>query len=69
MIAFSLDADPYEFCTGGYAPDFVRDWWNARVAAGELVKTPEGYRFTADAEATLLHRLAIVAAIPDAGAS
>lgn len=69
MIVFGLEADPYGFCTGGYAPDFVRDWWNARIAAGELVKTPEGYRFTPEAEATLLHRLAIVAGMPDAGAS
>lgn len=69
MIVFSLVAYPYDFCTGGYAPDFVRDWWNARIAAGEFVKTPEGYRFTPEAEATLLHRLAIVAGIPEAGAS
>jgi hypothetical protein len=58
MIVFSLVAYPYGFCTGGYAPGFVRDWWNARIAAGEFVKTLEGYCFTPEAEATLLHRLA-----------
>ena len=60
MIVFDLVADPYGFCTGGYAPDFVHDWWNARIAAGEFVKTPEGYRFTPEAEAALLRRLATV---------
>jgi hypothetical protein len=69
MIVFSLVAHPYGFCTGGYAPDFVRDWWNARIAAGEISKTPGGYRFTPDAEAALLHRLAIIAGVPEAGAS
>ena len=69
MIVFDLVTDPYGFCTGGYAPDFVRDWWNARIAAGEFVKTAEGYRFSPEAEATLLHRLAIVTGIPEAGAS
>src|SRR5437899_2776617 len=66
MIVFCLVADPYGFRTGGYAPAFVRDWWNARIAAGEIVKTPEGYRFTPAAEATLLHRLAIVARMTEA---
>jgi hypothetical protein len=69
MIVFDLVADPYGFCTGGYAPGFVRDWWDARIAAGDFVKSPEGYRFTPEAEATLLHRLAIVTGIPEAGAS
>jgi hypothetical protein len=69
MIVFWLADDPYGFCTGGFAPDFVRDWWNARIAAGEIVKTPEGYRFTIEAGATLLHRLAIATGIPEAGSS
>ena len=69
MIVFDLAADPYGFCTGGYAPGFVRDWWNARIATGEFVKTPHGYRLTPEAEATLLHRLAIVTGIPQAGVS
>jgi hypothetical protein len=69
MIVFDLVADPFGFCTGGYAPGFIRDWWNARIAAGEIVTMPEGYRFTPEAEAGLLHRLAIVTGIPEAGAS
>jgi len=68
MIVFCLVADPYGFRTGGYAPDFVRDWWNARIAAGEIVEMPEGHRFTPEAEATLLHRLATVTGMPEAGA-
>jgi hypothetical protein len=69
MIVFRLVADPYELCTGGYAPDFLRDWWNAKTASGEIVQTPEGYRFTPEAETTLLHRLTIVTGIPEACAS
>jgi hypothetical protein len=69
MIVSSFVANPYGFCTRGYVPDFVRNWWNARIAAGEIVKTPEGYRFTPGAEAALLHRLAIVIGITEAGAS
>jgi hypothetical protein len=69
MIVCSLVAFPYGFCTGGHAPDFVRNWWNARIAAGEIVKTSEGYRFTPEAEAALLQRLAIVTGITEAAAS
>jgi len=57
MIVFSLVANPYGFRTGGYAPGFVRDWWNARIGSGEITKTPEGYRFTPEAEDALLRRL------------
>ena len=69
MIASCLSADPYGFCTGGYARDFLLDWWNARIAAGEIVKTPEGYRFTTEAGAALLHRLATITGILEAGSS
>jgi hypothetical protein len=69
MIVYGFVADPYGFNTGGYAPASVRDWWNAQIAAGEIVKTPEGYRFTPEAETALLHRLAVVAGTPEAGAS
>lgn len=57
MIVLDLVTDPYGFCTGGYAPGFVRDWWNAQVSSGEIVATPVGYRFTLEAEAALLRRL------------
>jgi hypothetical protein len=60
MIVFSLLAHPYGFCTGGYARDFVRDWWNAQISSGEIVRIPEGYRFNLEAEAALLHRLSSV---------
>jgi len=69
MITTGFVANPYGFCTGGYAPDFIRDWWNARIAAGEIVKAPEGFRFTPEAETALLRRLTIVAGMPEAGAS
>jgi hypothetical protein len=68
MMIGGLVADPFGFSTG-YSPDVVRDWWNARIKAGRLVKTREGYRFTPEAEATLFRRLAIVTGIPEAGTS
>jgi hypothetical protein len=69
MITTRFVTNPYGFCTGGYAPDFVRNWWNARIAAGEIVTVSEGFRFTPEAEAVLLHRLAIVAGTPEASRS
>ena len=67
MIAFCILAQPYEFRTGGYAPAFVRDWWDARIASGEIRKTLEGYRLTPRAETTLLRQIAIVTETPDLG--
>jgi len=61
MIVFSLVTHPYGFCTGGYGQNFVRDWWNVRISSGEVVETPEGYRFTPEAEAALLLRLSYFA--------
>ena len=61
MIPFSLVAAPYGFSTGGYAEGFLRDWWNAWVASGDIVEMAEGYRLTPKAEATLIGRLATIA--------
>jgi hypothetical protein len=61
MIPVSLVAAPYGFSTGGYAEGFLRDWWNAGVAGGDIVEMAEGYRLTPKAEATLLGRLATTA--------
>jgi hypothetical protein len=69
MITTRFVTNPYGFCTGGHAPDFVRNWWNARIAVGEIVTVSEGFRFTPEAETALLHRLAIVAGTPEASRS
>ena len=61
MIVFDLVADPYGFNTRGYAQEFVRDWWDACVAGGDIVERAEGYHLTPKAEATLLRRLATIA--------
>jgi hypothetical protein len=58
MIPFSLVAAPYGFSTHGYAEGFVRDWWDACVASGDIVETAEGYRLNPKAETILLERLA-----------
>jgi hypothetical protein len=60
MIPFSLVAAPYGFCTRGYAEGFLRDWWSARVAGGDIVQVAEGYRLTPEAETILLGRLATI---------
>jgi len=36
MILLRLVADPYGFSTGGYAESLLRDWWNARIACGDI---------------------------------
>jgi hypothetical protein len=63
MIVFGLVADPYGLCTGGYAEGFLRDWWDVRLAAGDIAETPRGYRLTSDAEDALLRRLATVTGV------
>ena len=54
-----------EFGTGGWGPDFarsqapfIRDWWQARVAAGQFVQTAQGWRLTPAYEAELARQLA-----------
>ncbi|HRL50650.1 MAG TPA: hypothetical protein PLA49_14920, partial [Propioniciclava sp.] len=44
MMRMSFTVDPYGFRTGGYAEGFVRDWWDARVQAGDIIATPQGWR-------------------------
>ncbi|WP_326763723.1 SMI1/KNR4 family protein [Streptomyces sp. NBC_01591] len=60
MIVFGLVADPYDFSTGGYAPGFLEDWWNSRVASGRISGTADGYRMTDAAVTALLDELATV---------
>ncbi|WP_406277563.1 hypothetical protein [Embleya sp. NBC_00896] len=61
MIAFGLATEPYGFRTGGYAPGFLEEWWNSRIASGHIAETADGYRLTDAAVASLLHELATVA--------
>jgi hypothetical protein len=58
MLPFDLVAAPFGFKTGGFAPGFVEEWWNARVADGAIVPVDGGYRFSAEAEQRLLHTAA-----------
>lgn len=61
MIAFDLASEPYGFRTGGYAPGYLGDWWNSRIASGHIVETADGHRLTDAAISTLLDELAVVA--------
>lgn len=54
MLPFDLVSAPFGFKTGGFAPGFVEDWWNARVVAGAIVLVDGGYRFSQAAEQRLL---------------
>lgn len=62
MVFFAIVTEPYSFRTGGYAPGFVTGWWDERVAHGRLHETPHGWRFTTDAEATVIARARELAA-------
>lgn len=61
MIIFGLVSEQYDFRTGGYAPGFLEEWWNSRVASGRIVETADGYRLTEAAITALLDELASVA--------
>ncbi|WP_194916154.1 SMI1/KNR4 family protein [Catenulispora rubra] len=61
MIAFSLVSEPYGFSTGGYGPGFLEQWWESRIASGQIVETADGYRLTDPVVTALLDELAAVA--------
>ncbi len=61
MVTTSFVADPYGFCTGGYAEGFLRDWWDAKVERGNLVPIDGGYRFAPEYAEQLLRVLRAVA--------
>ena len=52
MIAFAKG-----FSTGGYAPDFIRDWFRARLADGHLHQVAGGFALTPAYRAQLLEQL------------
>ena len=62
MMRMSFTADPYGFRTGGYAEGFVRDWWDARVQAGDIVAIPQGWRPAEAFAARVRSELAALAA-------
>ena len=52
MIAFAKG-----FGTGGYAPDFIRDWFRARLAGGQMRQAADGLVLTPAYRAQLLEQL------------
>ncbi|RXU65327.1 SMI1/KNR4 family protein [Pseudomonas protegens] len=52
MIAFAKG-----FSTGGYAPDFIRDWFRARLADGHLHQVAGGFALTPAYRMQLLEQL------------
>jgi hypothetical protein len=57
MLRMDFVAAPYGFNTGGYCEAFVRDWWQARLAAGDIVAVEGGYCFSEAHAAALPARL------------
>ncbi|OBZ22914.1 hypothetical protein BS643_01805 [Pseudomonas protegens] len=53
MIAFARG-----FGTGGYAPDFIRDWFRNRLAGGQLRQAAGGFALAPAYQAQLLEQLA-----------
>lgn len=62
MIPSSYTAQPYGFCTGGWARGFVVDWWDEQVAKGAIVEGQEGFRFSPETETGLIRVLNALAA-------
>ena len=54
MIALPLVEAPFGFTTRGYAEAFVRGWWDARVATGDIVESGDGSRMSPEAEQRML---------------
>ena len=57
MIALSTDQEKYGFCTNGYSPDFIVDWWNSRLIKDDIIETPDGYTFSDQMESRLIPAL------------
>jgi len=51
-----------EFTTGGYAPGFISDWFDARVKSGAIVAGARGLELSAKARAKIVQRLKATAA-------
>lgn len=57
MLRISFVAQPYGFCTDGYAEGFVKDWWDKRLQQGELKLRDGHYRFTPAFASAVLEQL------------
>ncbi|SDD95975.1 SMI1/KNR4 family protein [Rhodococcus tukisamuensis] len=64
MITTSFVADPYGFCTGGFAEGFLRDWWDAKVERGNIAAADGGYRVAPEYATQLLRVLRATAGMP-----
>ncbi|MBA4148404.1 MAG: hypothetical protein H0X66_09840 [Verrucomicrobia bacterium] len=57
MVVGCYREDAEGFGLGGYAPDFLYDWWSDRSASGALAPDGNGARFTEKASSDLLAKL------------
>jgi hypothetical protein len=46
-----------EFSTGGYAPDFVKDWMDKRIVNKEIIQTEVYYQFADEYKQKLVERI------------
>ena len=62
MLFTSFVKDPYEVCTGGFAPGFFADWWNDGVDRAWLVSDGTGgYVLSEDRQRQLLAQWSAIA--------
>jgi hypothetical protein len=66
MVTTSFVAAPYGFHTAGFAEGFLRDWWDAKLAAGSMVGGEDGYRMEDAYAVSLIRVLRAVATAQDA---
>lgn len=57
MLFFAIVDEPFEFQTRGYGLGFVEDWWDDRVASGALIEASDVWRFTPDAERSVIESM------------
>ncbi len=57
MIVFSIEKEPYTFCTGGYAEGFVNDWWKSRIKNGYIIQKKGGFEPSEKLESNLFKEI------------
>lgn len=65
QVYSSIIAIAKGFSTGGYAPDFIKDWFALRLRTGAIENGLSGLRFTPQAERALGEQIERDGVIPD----
>lgn len=57
LIIGGFTGEEPRFATGGYAPHFVRAWWDDAVHSGHIVRVDSGYRLAPESERAVVDQL------------